>query len=159
MSVSAADRESTEIEEQLVAFYLGSEIYAIEINSISEIIRAQAVTQVPRTRDDIEGIINLRGKIVPVLDLCKRLALSESQSSSKSRIIVVNAADFLVGLIVDSVVGVVRLPDSAIERKVVTSGSLDSDYILGVGKYQDSLVILLNLNELLQPEHDAAIAA
>ena len=136
-------------EEQLVAFHLANEIYGVEISLINEIIRMRAITQIPRTPPDIEGVINLRGKIVPILDLRRRLGLPTAERSSATRIIVVETNDCTVGMVVDGVDGVLRMTESCIEPPAQLVGNLDADYIRGVGKTDDRLVILLHMANVL----------
>lgn len=136
-------------EEQLVAFCLAGEIYGVDISIIHEIIRLRDITQIPRTSPDIEGVINLRGKIVPILDLRQRLGLTTAERNAMTRIIVVEVEDCTVGMVVDSVTGVLRIPDSSIEPPSELVSDMDADYIRGVGKAEDKLVILLNMHKVL----------
>lgn len=154
--------EAVERELQLVAFRLAKEIYGIDIAAINEIIRPQEVTHVPRSAEDLEGIINLRGKIVPIVNLRRRLGLPDNEEAdgggtlaSSRRVIVVNYDGSLVGLEVDSVVGVLRLPETLIEKPAEMVESVDSEFVLGVGKHQEELIILLNVETVLKPS-DAA---
>jgi purine-binding chemotaxis protein CheW len=147
--MAATAVESMERVEQLVAFHLADETYGVDIAAINEIIRLQEITQVPHTQEDIEGIINLRGKIVPILNLRRRLGLPETERTPKTRVIVVGVDEHLVGLEVDSVVGVLRLPESCIEKPSELVGGLDADHVRGVGKSEDTLVILLNIKNVL----------
>jgi len=162
--------ESVERELQLVAFRLAKETYGIDIAAINEIIRPQEVTHVPRSTEDLEGIINLRGKIVPIVNLRRRLGLPETEGegvgseevqkqrsalASSRRVIVVNYDGSLVGLEVDSVVGVLRLSETLIEKPAEMVESVDSEFVLGVGKHQNELIILLNVEAVLKPS-DAA---
>ena len=142
--------ENDEQEEQLVAFKLGEEVYGLEIALIHEIIRWREITAIPRTASEIEGVINLRGKIVPILDLRKRLGLPEVERGGATRIIVAETADSTVGLIVDSVVGVLRIPQASIEPPAPLVARIDEDAIRGIGKISDMLVILLNMDRALQ---------
>ncbi len=148
--MTTATVESIEREEQLVAFHLSDEVYGIDIAAIHEIIRLQEVTQVPRTSDDIEGIINLRGKIVPILNLRRRLGLPCNERTPKSRVIVVDVDQVTVGLEVDSVIGVLRLSENCIEQPNEMMGAIDADCVRGVGKTDENLVILLNLQYVLR---------
>ena len=138
-----------EQEEQLVAFKLGEEVYGLEIALIHEIIRWREITAIPRTASEIEGVINLRGKIVPILDLRQRLGLPGVERGSATRIIVAETADSTVGLIVDSVVGVLRIPQASIEPPSPLVSRIDEDAIRGIGKIADTLVILLNMEKAL----------
>ena len=137
-------------EEQLVAFKLGEEIYGLDIALIHEIIRWREITAIPRAASEIEGVINLRGKIVPVVDLSRRMGLPVSERGNATRIIVAETIDSTVGLIVDSVVGVLRIPQASIEPPAPLVASLDADAIRGIGKISDMLVILLNMDRALQ---------
>lgn len=150
--MTATAVETIEREEQLVAFHLADEVYAIDIAAIHEIIRLQEITQVPRTQDDIEGIINLRGKIVPIVNLRRRLGLSDVERTPKTRVIVVDINECTIGLEVDSVIGVLRLPEACIEKPTQMVGAVDADYVRGVGKSNDALVILLNIQHMLHFE-------
>ncbi|CEK19965.1 chemotaxis protein CheW [Chthonomonas calidirosea] len=155
----APTTETAERELQLVAFRLARETYGIEIAAINEIIRPQEVTHVPRSAEDLKGIINLRGKIVPIVNLRRRLGLPEAgepaaearTSASSQRVIVVNYDGSLVGLEVDSVVGVLRLSETLIEKPTEMVETVDSEFVLGVGKHQDELIILLNVEAVLKP--------
>jgi purine-binding chemotaxis protein CheW len=139
-------------EEQLVAFRLANEVYGVDIALINEIIRMREVTQIPRTSPDIEGVINLRGKIVPILDLRKRLGLMAAERTNATRIIVVEIADCTVGMVVDGVDGVLRISESSIEPPSQLVSDLNADFIRGVGKSEDKLVILLDMPRVLRTE-------
>lgn len=137
-------------EIQLVIFDLGGETYGIDIASVHEIIRMQAITKVPRTPHFVEGVINLRGKIIPVIDLHKRFNLPQTQETQHSRIIVVEVVGVTVGMIVDSVSEVLRLPVSNIEPPPpVITGAVDTAYLRGVAKWEEQLIILLDLDKVL----------
>jgi purine-binding chemotaxis protein CheW len=144
--------EVSEREEQLVAFHLANELYGVDISIIHEIIRLREITQIPRATADIEGVINLRGKIVPILDLRKRLGLPAVERDGQTRIIVVEIADCTVGMVVDGVTGVLRLLQANIEPPSKLVSDLETDYIRGVGKTDDLLVILLNMHKVLRTE-------
>ena len=146
-------------EEQLVAFKLGEEVYGVDIALIHEIIRWREITAIPRAASEIEGVINLRGKIVPVLDLRKRLGLPLAEHDGATRIIVAETADSTVGLIVDSVVGVLRIPQASIEPPAPLVASVDIDAIRGIGKISDTLVILLNMDRALNINSALPLAA
>jgi purine-binding chemotaxis protein CheW len=144
--------EVTEREVQLVAFHLANEIYGVDISVIHEIIRLHEITQIPRTSPDIEGVVNLRGKIVPILDLRRRLGLPAVERDGATRIIVVEVTEFTVGMVVDSVLGVLKLAESHIEPPGPLISDLESDFIRGVGKRDGRLVILLNIQKVLRAE-------
>lgn len=133
---------------QLVTFSLGEEVYGIDILAVQEIIRMQNITEIPRTAEYVEGVINLRGKVIPVIDLRKRFNLPLKENNKDERIIVVEIENKIIGMIVDSVSKVLRLPSSLVEPPSPIVGGVDSNYIKGVGKITDMLVILLDLSKI-----------
>lgn len=138
-------------ERQIIAFRLGQEEYAVNIHDVKEIIRPTAVTRVPRTQEYIKGVLNLRGVVVPVLNLHKRLGKSEENISSQSRFIILNKGDIIIGITVDNVTEVIRLREEDIEVPEFTD-EVDGEFIEGVGKYQDRLLLLLNIEKTLGME-------
>jgi len=136
-------------EQQLVLFDLGMEHYAIDSMNVREIIRMQTITKIPGTPMSVEGVINLRGKVTPVLDLRKRLGLVAGEESKETRIVVVEVEGQDVGLIVDGVSEVFRIPVSVIEPTSTIVAAEEADYILGVAKLESKLVILLDIGRLL----------
>ncbi len=148
--MTTADAESAGREEQIVAFHLDAETYGIDIAMIQEIIRLPEITRVPRTTPDVEGVINLRGRIVPVVNLRTRLGLGDKTRPATARVIVVESPEGTVGLVVDGVQGVLCLPASGIESpSELVSGALE-DHIRGVGKTGDKLIIMLNVANVLR---------
>lgn len=138
--------------EQLVVFQLASEEYAIPISQVKEIIRYHGATKMPNTPEYMDGIINLRGKVISVIDLAGKFEISGKKSSSKQALIV-EAAGQEVGLVVDSVTEVIRLEDNAIE--VVNGIAQSSEFIRSIGKLDKRLLIILDLNKLFT--HDEMI--
>jgi len=136
-------------EQQLVVFELANESYGVDIGAVNTIIRMQEVTAVPRSPDFVEGVINLRGSIIPVIDLRKRFALSEGEITKASRIVVVEAAGVLIGMVVDAVTETLRLSQDVIEPPSPIVTSVDSQYVRGVGKLENRLVILLDVDKVL----------
>lgn len=155
----SAIAEPVTSEQQLVAFHLAGETYGVDIALINEIIRMSEITAIPRTPPEVEGIINLRGKIVPIVDLRKRMELPTVPQTSATRIIVLAFDEHVVGIIVDRVEGVVRLADSDIELPSQLITRRDQDYVRAVGKTEGQLVILLNIQKVLRIEGIEAIAA
>src|SRR6266516_3972712 len=102
-------------EQQLVVFELGAELYGVEIARVHEIIRLQAVTRVPRSPAFVEGVINLRGKVIPVVDLRRRFGLPSADHTRSTRIVVVEIGDQVVGIVVDGVSEVLRVSTSIVE--------------------------------------------
>jgi purine-binding chemotaxis protein CheW len=146
-------------EEQLVVFTLANETYGIAISTVNEIIRMQDITEVPRTPDFVEGVINLRGRIVPVIDLRKRFGLEAAEATQASRIMVVELQGLTVGMIVDSVSEVLRLPTDSIEPTPAIASGVDSAYLKGVGKWDDRLIILLDIEKVLYQSEQEEVAA
>jgi len=134
-------------EEQLVIFQLNEQQYALPIQETQEIIRMSNITRVPNTKHYVEGIINLRGSIVPVINLNKRLNLPVSEYGEDTRIIVVENGGQKVGMIVDIVLEVGRFSEDEIEPPSVAGDSVD--YLKGVVKKKDQLWLLLNLGEII----------
>ena len=134
----------------LVCFRVGKETYGVDIFVVREIVKAQEITSVPGASDYVLGIINLRGKIISVVDLAQRLGLGKSGIDRTSRILVVDLDGFTVGFLVDAATEVLKLPAESIEAAPEElKGSVHDDYLEGVGKLQDRLVIILNPGNLL----------
>jgi len=139
-------------EEQLVAFKIGDEEYGIKIREVQEINRMTEITKVPRAPHYIDGIVNLRGNIIPVLNLRKFFGLSDKEMTDATRIIIVDFAGAKTGIMVDSVSEVLRFEKALIEPPpdILTNG-IDSGYVEGVGKLEDGkrMVLILRLNQIL----------
>jgi purine-binding chemotaxis protein CheW len=133
----------------LVAFQLDGETYGVEIDKVQEIIRAAEITAVPGAPPHVRGVINLRGKIIPVVDLRIRFSMPQSVASDELRIIVVDLGKKRLGMLVDSVSHVIRLPSASIEDIPEEAITLDENYIKGVGKLERQLIIILDLNRSL----------
>jgi len=144
--------KQTVSEEQLVVFELAGETYGVEIATVHEIIRMQDITDIPRTPEFVEGVINLRGRIIPVIDLRKRFGLGVAEQTQSSRIIVVEVGGVTVGMIVDSVSEVLRLATNNIEPPPAVISGVDAAYLRGVGKLDEQLIILLDLKKVLEKE-------
>lgn len=141
---------------QLVTFRLGNEEFSLDILRVQEIIRHMELTRVPRTPDFVEGVINLRGRVIPVLDLRKRFGLPSDERTNETRIIVVDVDNRTVGLKVDAVSEVLRLPADTVEPPPAIVAGAESDYIKGVGKLDGRLIILLDVSKILTgTERDA----
>ena len=136
-------------EMQLVVFKLGAENYAVSILQVQEIKRITDITRVPQTPDYIKGVMNLRGSVMPVVDLTKRLNLPKQEYTDDTRIIIVKLDDIVVGMIVDAVLEVTALVKEQIERPDGMMGCVDAHFLDGVGKEEDRLLILLNLENTL----------
>ena len=138
---------------QLVSFEIGREEYAIPILAVQEINRMMPITRVPHSTPSLEGVINLRGRIIPVVDLRKRFGLEANQHDSDARIIVVEVGGEgrVLGFTVDRVHEVLRIDPSIVDPAPSVGGSAAPDFVSGVGKLEDRLIILLDLARLFTP--------
>lgn len=154
MTLAAPDADEKKIE--LLAFKLSNEEYVLDINRIKEIIRPVEITRVPRVPLYIKGIISLRGVIVPVYNLKNRLGLLEANefsNDSQKRILIVNFDEELIGIIVDAVTGVVKINEDIIEPTPQIIKGVDAEYLKGVARTNNRLLILLNLDRVLKKDN------
>lgn len=136
---------------QFVTFRLGKEEYAVDILKVQEINRIVDITTVPNSPEYIEGVINLRGKVIPVINLRKRFGLDSKGPDKHARIIVIDVG-IVTGIIVDSVSEVLRISSDTIDPPPLMTGSISSEYIRGVGKLNDRLLILIDIDRLFLNE-------
>ncbi len=139
-------------KNQVVRFMVGKESFGIDIEKVREIVTVPEITKVPDTPDFLEGIINLRGRIVSVIDLRKRLKLNGSFKGKKNRILVTEMDEKVVGLIVDEVSEVLRLNPDNMEPPPEMVNSVGAKYITGVGKLEDRIILLLDIGKVLSSE-------
>ena len=137
---------------QLVSFHIEEEEFAVDILNIQGINRMMNITRVPNTPAFVEGIINLRGQVIPVVNLRKRLGFPPKEPDKATRIIVVEIGNRVIGFIVDSVNEVLRISSSITEPPPPMVAGIDSEYITAVGKLEDRLLILLDLEKILSGE-------
>ncbi|HEV2617727.1 MAG TPA: chemotaxis protein CheW [Candidatus Acidoferrales bacterium] len=135
---------------QIVGLRIGRETYGIPIGQVREIVRVPEITAVPNAQEYVEGVINLRGRIVSVVDLRKRFGESNLENNKKSRVVVVEIADRTVGLIVNSASEVLKLPPSEIAPPSSVFLDGEVEYVTGVGKLGNRLIILLDLEKTLK---------
>ncbi len=143
---------------QLITFSLGLEEFAVDILEVKEIIRMMDASRIPRSLDFVEGVINLRNVVIPIIDLRKRFSMSEKEPDSNTRIIVIEISELLVGFIVDSVSEVFSIDPNDIEPAPSVVSGVDSDYIRGVGKLNEKLLILLDIEKLLSVDEVEMLA-
>jgi purine-binding chemotaxis protein CheW len=136
-------------EEHVVIFQLANERYAIDIRAVQEIVRMQTITPVPEAANWVEGVTNLRGRVVPVLDLRRRCGVPSAEHTPDTRIMVVCVEDGLVGLIVDGVSEVFRIPGAQIEEPGKLVRMAGNGYLRGIAKLENGLVSLLALDGLI----------
>lgn len=134
---------------QLVSFKIGDEEFGVDILKVQEINRMLQVTHVPNAPAYVEGVINLRGKVIPVVDLRQRLGLERKEKDKHTRIIVMELSGKVVGFVVDAVSEVLRIPRSVTEPPPQVAGGMNADYITAVGKLEDRLLTLLDLEKVL----------
>lgn len=149
-------------ERQIVALHLGEETYGVDIAAIHTVITPQAITPVPRTPDFIAGVMNLRGRIIPVMDLRKRFGLPTAAEQASQRIVIVETAGLTAGFIVDAVSEVLRLPQSAIDPPSSLFASAAASCLLGIGRIpaeragEERLILLLDVQQTLAATQDDA---
>lgn len=143
---------------QLVTFNLAQEEFGVDILRVQEIIRMLPITKVPNSPPFVEGVINLRGKVIPVIDMRKRFSLTQNAHDARTRIMVMELLGQVVGFVVDGVSEVLRIPASTVEEPPAVVAGVGSEYIKGVGKLNDRLLILLDLDKLLDAEEHQSLA-
>lgn len=134
---------------QFVTFTLGNEEYAVDILNVQEINRITDITQIPNSPPYVEGVINLRGKVIPVINLRKKFNLEDKPTNDTSRIIIMDISGTTKGLIVDSVSEVLRIASGSVEAAPPMSTEIQSHFIKGIAKLDTRLIILIDLNKLL----------
>jgi purine-binding chemotaxis protein CheW len=152
------DRSMVGTGKQFVSFLLSGEEYAIDIMRVQEIIRISSITRVPKMPDFVEGVINLRGKVIPVVDLRARFELEKQEDDKHSRIVVVELSGKITGLIVDSVSQVLNISNDEIEPAPSIGSKVSSEFILGVGKVGERLIILLEIDKILSGQEISELA-
>jgi len=153
-------RVAAEATEHLATFFLDLEEYGVDVRQVQEIRRVGEITTVPRAPDFVRGVINLRGRILPVLDLKRKLAIGEVAIGRSTRIVVVRVRERLLGLLVDGASQVLKVPVSRVEAAPEEVTERGGDYIRGVAKLDDRLIILIDLGRALAREiGEAGVAA
>jgi purine-binding chemotaxis protein CheW len=153
------DMQTGTDEEQVVVFDLAGESYGIDIGHVQEIIRLPAITTVPRAPACVEGVVNLRGRVIPVINLRARFGLPEGERGRAARIVVLEAGGQTVGALVDAVSEVLRIPRDAIEPPGATLQGPETAHLRGIAKLGDRLVILLDLDKVIDLSEAIATAA
>jgi len=136
-------------ELQMVNFSIGGEDFVVPITKVKEVIRPTGIVKIPKSYDFIEGVINLRGKIIPVVNLGKKLDIKAVSEEKKSRIIIAEVDDIIVGFQVGSVKEVLRINNNLFERAPSIVSSVDQKFIQGIVKYNDQMLIALDLDNVL----------
>ncbi|HUX22045.1 MAG TPA: chemotaxis protein CheW, partial [Spirochaetia bacterium] len=149
MQTKNAERDIDGELNQLISFMVGNEEYGMEILRVKEVIRSPEITSLPKAPTFVKGIINLRGDVIPIVDLRNKFGLETDEMTQATRIIVVDVDGRLVGMVVDSASQVVRIPSDQIDPPPPIIGGISTEYIKGVAKLNDRLVILLNIDSIL----------
>ncbi len=144
-------------EGKYLSFVLNNEVYGIEILKVREIIGLMDVTNVPQTPDYMKGVINLRGKVIPVIDLRLKFSMLEEEHTQETCTIVVEVDSTSIGLIVDSVSEVMEINRNEIEDAPQFGQGIDTNFITGLGKTKDTIVILLDIAKVLSEEELAMV--
>ena len=152
MEAVVEKKEISDIEGKFLTFVLGEEIYGIEILKAREIIGLMDITTVPQTPDYMKGVINLRGKVIPVIDLRKKFSMQEGVHTQETCVIVVEVNGSSIGLIVDSVSEVSDITGAEIEDVPSFGQGIDTSFIMGLGKVNDKIIILLDIDAVLSTE-------
>jgi purine-binding chemotaxis protein CheW len=148
--------ESTDLL-QLVSFKIGNEEFGVDILKVQEIIKMVPITKVPNSPAFVEGVINLRGKVIPIVDFRTRLGMERAEQTKDTRIIVVDVESRIIGFIVDSVSEVLRIPRNITEAPPEIVAGIDSEFIKSVGKLEDRLLILIDLDMVLSVDEKKEI--
>lgn len=160
--VTDKEKSAQNMELQLVSFCLGEEEYGVDILRVQEIIRMLSISKIPRAPEYVEGLINLRGKVIPIINLRTRFDLERRVNDKQTRIIVVDINGKILGIVVDSVSEVLRIPSNTVEPPPPVVSNKGAEYIKGVGKIGSKLIILLDLEKLfgeVEREAGEAISA
>ncbi|MCX8034399.1 MAG: chemotaxis protein CheW [Thermodesulfovibrio sp.] len=142
---------------QLVTFTLGGEEYAVDILKVQEINRMKEITRVPNAPYYVEGVINLRGKVIPVVSLRKMFGLPEEENKAQQKIMIMEIQGVTMGLIVDTVSEVLRISTEIVEPPPAMTYSVNSEFISGIAKLEDGLIILLEMDRLIGKEESASM--
>jgi purine-binding chemotaxis protein CheW len=154
--------ESSQQDEliQLVSFMLADEEYGVEVLKVREIIRMPTITKMPNVPPYVEGIINLRGKVIPIISMRRRFNLTENENSSQTRIIIMDVAGSLTGFIVDAVSEVIRIHSSEIQPppSMVLSGGIGQEFITGVFNHAERLLIIMDIDRMFSDDERESFA-
>lgn len=155
--LNAKTSEGTGDVRQLISFTVGAEEYGLELLRVKEVIRMRQITWLPKAPSCVKGIINLRGDIIPIIDLRDRFGLQSIEHTAMTRVIVVEVEGRLVGMVVDSASQVVRIPAEQFGDPPPVMGESTRAFIASVGKLGDRLVIMLDVDKILSPQELNAI--
>ena len=152
MEAVVEKRERSALEGKFLTFILGKEIYGFEILKVREIIGLMDITTVPQTPEYMKGVINLRGKVIPVIDLRLKFSMQEEEHTQETCVSVVEVENTSIGIIVDSVSEVSDISGGSIEEAPSFGQGIDTSFIMGLGKVKDKIIILLDIETVLSSE-------
>ena len=138
--------------DQLISFAISEEDYGVDIQTVKEVIRHREITRLPKAPPFVKGVINLRGDIIPIVDLRERFGMEQQEYTDMTRVMVVEVGDRSVGMVVDSVSHVLRIEQDQIEPPPSCVGKISEEYIRGVGKVAEKLIVLLNIDKILSED-------
>ena len=156
--VETQRREAEGELNQLISFEVGDEEYGLDILRVKEVIRMKEITHLPKAPSFVRGIINLRGDVIPIIDLRDKFGLANEEYTDTTRVIVADVDGKLVGMVVDAASQVLRIPADQIDPPPPIVGGLSAEYIKGVGKLEQRLIILLNIDRILSTEEKVELA-
>lgn len=137
---------------QLVGFKVGNEFFGAPIEKVKEIVRVPEVTPVPDTPDFLKGVINLRGRLIPVVDISRLIKVESEGRRQSNRVLVLELNGGVIGVVVDSASEILKISEDSIERRPGLVSSVGAAYVTGIGRLKDRLIVLLDLTRLLNPE-------
>lgn len=147
------------MEQQLVVFELANELYGVNIAAVESIIKMQAITQLPHTPAYVKGVTNLRGSVLPVIDLRVRFGLEGKEDSRQTRIMIVTMDSIKAGIVVDGVSEVLQISDETIEPLPTMLNTVDAAFLKGIARLENRLIILLELSRVLNLDEQKSIEA
>ena len=157
-AAAVAAPETRQRAGKYLTFVLADEEYGLEILRVREIIKMMEITAVPRTPEFVKGVINLRGKVIPVMDLRLKFDMPAVETTDETCVIVVNLGQVDMGIVVDQVQEVLDIVEDDVEDAPSFGVSVDTDFILGMGKTDDNVTILLDINKVLEEQEVAELA-
>jgi purine-binding chemotaxis protein CheW len=144
---------------QIVSFTVGNEEYGVHIEEVQEIVRMPVITKLPQTASFIKGVINLRGNVIPVIDMRERFGMEKKTYSEMTRVIVTKIEEKLIGMIVDQVSQVLELSQDDVSEAPDIIHGLSREYIEGIGRMNESMIIILRIQKVLTAEEIIAVGA
>lgn len=140
---------SVEKLDQMISFNIGEDDYGVNIQTVKEVIRKREITRLPKAPAFVKGVINLRGVVIPIIDLRDRFGMEQRESTDMTRVIVAEVDGRPIGMVVDSVSHVIRIAQDQIEPPPEMDGGISEEYLKGVGKVGEQLIVLLNIDKIL----------